>query len=154
MLLGHSLLQRRITRKAPTEHDSMQNGTANNVQKSSLSVPNPTPGHSRHSVPSTEGVFCHLATSAEKNSPYHSVPSMEERSQMNCASISDMAESPETPNSSNSGSTKPSLSVVDLPLTQEKMDCRSKGVHHCRYGQRPLASSTTSRFQKIYLHGI
>ena len=109
-------------RKAPTEHDSMQNGTANNVQKSSLSVPNPTPGHSRHSVPSTEGVFCHLATSAEKNSPYHSVPSMEERSQMNCASISDMAESPETPNSSNSGSTKPSLSVVDLPLTQEKME--------------------------------
>ena len=41
---------------------------------------------------------------------------------MNCASISDMAESPKTPISSNSGSTKHSLSITDLPLTQEKME--------------------------------
>ena len=108
--------------KAPIEQDSMQNGTANNMQKSSLSVPNPTPGHSRHSVPSTEGVFCHSVMSVEENSACHSVPSTEERSQMNCASISDTAESPETLNSLNSGSTKPSLSVVDLPLTQEKVE--------------------------------
>ena len=40
---------------------------------------------------------------------------------MSCASISETAESPETRNSSNSGSNKPSLSVVDLPLTQEKV---------------------------------
>ena len=65
-------------------------------------------------VPSMEGVFCHSVTSA--------VPSMEEGSQMNCASISKMAESPETQISSNSGSNKPSLSVVDLPLTQEKVE--------------------------------
>ena len=32
--------------------------------------------------------------------------------------------------------------------------CRSKGVHHCRYGQGLLASSTTSRLEEIYLHGI
>ena len=41
---------------------------------------------------------------------------------MNCASISKTAESPETQISSNSGSNKPSLSVVDLPLTQEKVE--------------------------------
>ena len=63
----------------------------------------------RHSVPLTEGVFCHSVTSA--------VPSMEEGSQMNCASISEMTESPEIQISSKSGSNKPSLSVVDLPLT-------------------------------------
>ena len=46
-----------------------------------------------HSVPSTEGVFCHSDTSAKENLPRHSVPSMEGGSQMNCASISEMVES-------------------------------------------------------------
>ena len=68
----------------------------------------------RYSVPSMEGVFCHSVMSA--------VPSMEEGSQMNCASISKTAESPEIQISLNSGSNKPSLSVVDLPLTQEKVE--------------------------------
>ena len=86
------------------------------------SVPS-TEGHSvpsteDHSVmpavPSTEGVICHSVTSA--------VPSMEEGSQMNCASISKTAESPEIQISLNSGSNKPSLSVADLPLTQEKVE--------------------------------
>ena len=76
-----------------------------------------TEGAFRHSVmaavPSTEGVFFHSVTSM--------VPSMEEGSQMNCVSISMMAESPETQISLNSDSNKPSLSVVDLPLTQEKV---------------------------------
>ena len=53
---------------------------------------------------------------------HHSVTSAEEGSQMNCASISKMAESPETQISLNSGSNRPSLSVVDLPLTQEKVE--------------------------------
>ena len=75
-----------------------------------------------HSVPSTEGVFCHSDTSAEENSPCHSVPSMEGGSQVNCASISEMAESQEIQNSSNSGSNKHSLSIEDLPLTQEKVE--------------------------------
>ena len=77
-----------------------------------------TKGVLRHSVTSVvlsmEGVICHSVTSA--------VPSMEEGSQMNCASISKMAESPEIQISSNSGSNKPSLSVADLPLTQEKVE--------------------------------
>ena len=41
---------------------------------------------------------------------------------MNCASISEMAESQETQISSNSGSNYPSLSITDLPLTQEKVE--------------------------------
>ena len=77
-----------------------------------------TEGVFRHSVTSAvlfmEGVFCHSVTSV--------VPSTEEGSQMNCACISKMAESPEIQISLNSGSNKPSLSVVDLPLTQEKVE--------------------------------
>ena len=75
-----------------------------------------------HSVPSTEGVFSHSDMSAEENLPCHSVPSMEEGSQMNCASISEMAESPKAQISSNSGSNNHSLSITDLPLTQEKVE--------------------------------
>ena len=73
-----------------------------------------------HPLPSTEGVFSHSLTPTEGVFD-HSVPSMvenplastEDRSQMNCASISDTA----VP-----GSNKPSLSITDLPLTQEKVE--------------------------------
>ena len=41
---------------------------------------------------------------------------------MNCASISNTAESPETTPNSVSGSIKQSLSIADLPLTQEKVE--------------------------------
>ena len=41
---------------------------------------------------------------------------------MNCASIQDMAESQETLISLKSGSNTPSLSIVDLSLTQEKVE--------------------------------
>ena len=47
---------------------------------------------------------------------------MEGESQMNCASISETAESQEIQNCSNSGSNKPSFSIADLPLTQEKVE--------------------------------
>ena len=83
--------------KVPSEHV-----TPNNMQNPIPildSVPAPAPGHSRHSVPSMEGVFSHSVMSVEENSPCHSVPSTEEGSQMNCASISDTAESPESQNS-------------------------------------------------------
>ena len=93
----------------------VQETNANN----SVSVSDPNQGHS---VPSMEGVFCHSDTSAEENLPYHSVPSMEEGSQMNSASISEMVESQESQNSLNSGSNKPSFSIADLPLTQEKVE--------------------------------
>ena len=79
-----------------------------------------TEGESSHSVPpveedpltSTEGVFS------------HSVPSMEEdsRSQMNCANTPDTAESPESSSNRVVGSNNPSLSIADLPLTQEKVE--------------------------------
>ena len=59
---------------------------------------------------STEGVFS------------HSVPPMEDRSQMNCASISNMAESPESSSDHVVGSNNPSLSIADLPLTQVKVE--------------------------------
>ena len=73
---------------------------------------------SGHSVPpmekdpltSTEGVFS------------HSVPSTEDRSQMNCASISNTAESPDSSSDRVVGSNNPSLSIADLPLTQEKVE--------------------------------
>ena len=73
---------------------------------------------SGHSVPpteedpltSTEGVFS------------HSVPLTEDRSQINCASISNTAESPESSSDRIVGSNNPSLSIADLPLTQEKVE--------------------------------
>ena len=77
-----------------------------------------TEGVSGHSVPlteedpltSTEGVFS------------HSVPSTKDRSQMNCASISNMAETPDSSSDRVVGSNNPSLSIADLPLTQEKVE--------------------------------
>ena len=86
----------------------------------------PTPGHS---VMPTEGVFSHSVPSAEENPLAsmegvfsHSVPSMEEdRSQMNCASISNTAESPDSSSDRVVSSNNPSVSIADLPLTQEKV---------------------------------
>ena len=106
-----------------------------NYQISSTSVSGPTPGHSvpstegvfSHSVPlteddplpSTEGVFSHSVLLTEENS----LTSMEVyRSQMNNASISDMADSLESTPNSVSGSNNHSLSITDLPLTQEKVE--------------------------------
>ena len=73
---------------------------------------------SGHSVPpmeedplmSTEGVFS------------HSVLSTEDRSQMNCASIPNTAETPDSSSDHVVGSNNPSLSIADLPLTQEKVE--------------------------------
>ena len=107
--------------KAPNEPEDVPN----NVQNSSLSVPDPTPDHSRHSVPSTEGVFCHSVLPAEGNPPCHSVPSIVtsmELSQMNCANIQNTAVPSEHAPNSVSGSNNHSLSITDLPLTQEKVD--------------------------------
>ena len=106
-----------------------------NYQISSTSVSGPTPGHSvpstegvfSHSVPlteddplpSTEGVFSHSVLLTEENS----LTSMEVyRSQMNNASISDIADSLESTPNSVSGSNNHSLSITDLPLTQEKVE--------------------------------
>ena len=94
---------------------------SNNTQNSSLSVSVPALGHLGHSVPSTEGVFCRSVLPAEGNLPCHSVTSTEDRSPMNCANISDMAVPSESNPNSVSGLNNHSLSIVDLPLTQEKV---------------------------------
>ena len=97
-----------------------------NNQISSTSVSGPTPGHS---VTPTEGVFSHSVLPVEENPLTstegvfsHSVPSTEDRSGMNCASISNTAESPDSSSDRIVGSNNPSLSIADLPLTQEKVE--------------------------------
>ena len=81
---------------------------------------------SGHSVPlteedpltSTEGVFGHSFPPMEENS----LTPTEDRSQMNCASTLNTAESPESSSDRVVGSNNPSLSIADLPLTQEKVE--------------------------------
>ena len=84
-----------------------------------------TEGVFSHSVPpteadplaSTEGVFSHSVP------PTEAVPlASTDRSQMNCASISDTAETPDSSSDRVVGSNNHSLSITDLPLTQEKVE--------------------------------
>ena len=108
-----------------------------NNQISSL----PVPGHSvppteadpltstegvfSHSVTSTEGVFGHSVppTEADPLTPVEAVPlTSTDRSQMNCASISDTAETPDSSSVRVVGSNNHSLSIADLPLTQDKVE--------------------------------
>ena len=65
-------------------------------------------GHSIDQLMSTEGVFS------------HSVLLTEDRFQMNC--VSNTAESPESSSDRVVGSNNHSLSIADLPLTQEKVE--------------------------------
>ena len=77
-----------------------------------------TEGVFSHSVTSTEGVFGHSVL------PMEAVPltSTEDRSQMNCASISDTAETPDSFSDRVVGSNNHSFSIADLPLTQDKVE--------------------------------
>ena len=82
-----------------------------------------------NSLTSTEGAFSHSVPPMEENSLAstegvfsHSVPPTEDRSQINCASISNTAESPDPSSDCVVGSNNPSLSIADLPLTQEKVE--------------------------------
>ena len=77
-----------------------------------------TEGVFSHSVTSTEGVFCHSVLPTDTDP----LTSTEDRSQMNCASISDTAESPNSSPKHVVGSNNHSLSITDLPLTQEKVE--------------------------------
>ena len=87
-----------------------------------------TEGVFSHSVPpteadplaSTEGVFSYsvLPTEADPLAP----ADITDRSQMNCASISDTAETPDSSSDRVVGSNNHSLSITDLPLTQEKVE--------------------------------
>ena len=78
---------------------------------------------------STEGVFSHLVMSTEAVFGHSVLPteadpltSMEVRSQMNCASISYTAETPDSSSVRVVGSNNHSLSITDLPLTQDKVE--------------------------------
>ena len=92
-----------------------------------------TEGASCHSVPSTEAAPVPSTEAAPLTSTEgvscHSVPLTEttpltstDRSQMNCASISDTAETPDSSSVRVTGSNNHSLSITDLPLTQEKVE--------------------------------
>ena len=117
-----------------------------NNQISSLSVSgHSVPPTEAAPVPLTEGASCHSVPLTEaapvppteatplasiEGVSCHSVPltetapltSTEERSQMNCASISDTAKTPDSSSVRVVGSNNHSLSVTDLPLTQEKVE--------------------------------
>ena len=67
---------------------------------------------------SMEGVFSHSVPPTEEDP----LTSMEDRSQMNCANTPNMAESPESSSNRVVGSNNHSLSIADLPLTQEKVE--------------------------------
>ena len=77
-----------------------------------------TEGVLSHSVTSTEGVFGHSVPPTEAVS----LTSTEDRSQMNCVSISDTAETLDSSSDRVVGSNNHSLSIADLPLTQEKVE--------------------------------
>ena len=74
---------------------------------------------SYHSVTSTEGVFDHSVLPTDTD-PLTSTE--DSSSQMNCASISNTAESPDSSPEHVVGSNNHSLSIADLPLTQEKVE--------------------------------
>ena len=81
-----------------------------------------TEGVFSHSVPSTEGVFCHSVPPMEAAPAPTPLTSTEDRSQMNCASISNTADSSDSSPKHVVGSNYHSLSITDLPLTQEKVE--------------------------------
>ena len=100
---GHSVLPMEADPLTPAEADPLAS----------------TEGVFSHSVTSTEGVFGHSVPPTEAD-PLASTE--EERSQMNCASISDTAETPDSSSDNVVGSNNHSLSITDLPLTQDKVE--------------------------------
>ena len=76
---------------------------------------------SGHSVPPTE-VDPLMPAEAVSLTSTEAAPLTEERSQMNCASISDTADSSDSSSDRVVGSNNHSLSIADLPLTQDKVE--------------------------------
>ena len=90
-----------------------------NNQISSTSVSDHSvPSTEEDSLTSTEGVFSHSVLLTEEDA----LTSMDDRSQMNCANTPDTGESPESSSNRVVGSNNHSLSIADLPLTQEKVE--------------------------------
>ena len=106
------------TQNEPNDQISSLSVSGHSVPPTEAAPLASTEGASCHSVPSTEGVSCHSVPLME-TAP---LTSTEERSQMNCASISDTAETPDSSSVRVVGSNNHSLSITDLPLTQEKVE--------------------------------
>ena len=110
--------------KAPIEPNNHVSSTSVSGPAPVLLTEGPAPVPSTEgpaSVLHTEAASCHPLPSREA-APATPVPSMKGRSQMNCASISNTAESPKVTPNRVSGSNNHSLSVANLPLTQEKVE--------------------------------
>ena len=81
-----------------------------------------TEGVFSHSVLLTEAVFCHSVTPAEENSPNLSMEATRSLNFTGSSQMTDQLETQISSISSGSGSNKHSLSITDLPLTQEKVE--------------------------------
>ena len=102
----------------PTEADPLTPAEADPLTAAEADPLASTEGVFSHSVMSTEGVSCHSVPLTEEDP----LTSTEERSQMNCASTPDTADSSDSPSDRVVGSNIHSLSIADLPLTQDKVE--------------------------------
>ena len=122
------------TQNEPNDQISSLSVSGHSVPPTEVDPPTPaeadplasTEGVFSHTVTSTEGVFSHSVppTEAVPLASTEAAPltSMEERSRMNCASISDTADSSDSSSDCVVGSNNHSLSIADLPLTQDKVE--------------------------------
>ena len=104
----------------PTEADPLTPVEADPLTPAEADPLTSMEGVFSHSVMSTEGVFGHSVPPMEADP----VPltSTKERSQMNCASTPDTADSSDSSSDRVVGSNNHSLSIADLPLTQDKVE--------------------------------
>ena len=139
------------TQKEPNNQISSLSVSGHSVPSTEAAPVPLTEGASCHSVPpteaapvppteatplaSTEGVSCHSVQLTE-TAP---ITSTEEGSQMNCASITDTAETSDSSSVRVVGSNNHSLSVTDLPLTQEKVETTYADVFQglCKFPGEP-----------------
>ena len=124
--------------KAPNEPNNQVSSTSVSDHSVPLTEEDPltsTEGVFSHSLTSMEGVFSHSVPPTEEDP----LMSMEDISQMNCASIPNMAEPPESSSNCVVGSDNPSLSIADLPLTQEKVEATYADIFQglCKFPGEP-----------------
>ena len=103
---GHSVLSTEADPLTPAEADPLAS----------------TEGVFSHSVTSTEGVFGHSVPPTEAVLLMSTEATPHTRSQMNCASSPDTADSSDSSSDRVVGSNNHSLSIADLPLTQDKVE--------------------------------
>ena len=103
----------------PTEADPLTPAEADPLMPAEADPLTSTEEVFSHSVTSTEGVFGHSVLPKEADP----VPlTSTDRPQMNCASISDTAETSDSSSDRVVGSNNHSLSIADLPPTQDKVE--------------------------------